>query len=318
MVMITSLMKQHNVFISAFYPVLVHLPCKIRTVIICTVCGVLPIPGRIIVTSMCLDCACKTNRSTGLLAYLTSHHYYLWSPLEKTVILPIAILGLTYIDMIVYMFIPLIIYICYTVYILNKHNVDSIDNIVNSNKYAWVDVLLLTGLLVYTGVFEYIKVPGNIKLPTLLIISFIFLCYMVMKYKPAMQRLLYSIPIKSVTIITSLLIIGTYIKQHIQDVEPYVKNVDIWIVCLTSFIISFLLGSSGKFAGLCVLTTMLYGQQWFVLLFMVDFAGYLLSPFHKCLPIAIENFKTPVKTMVQSLIPLCMILLLYGVLCTLV
>ena len=317
MTMITFMIKSNNVFVSAFFPVLNVLSDRMKTIAVCMVCGLLPVPGRIMVTSMCLDCTCKTNKTTGLLAYLTSHHYYMWSPLEKTIILPMAILGLTYTDMLIYMCIPLFVYICYTVYTISKHNVDPVDNIEKTNSFAWIDMVLLAGLLIITSMHKSITIY-HIKTPSLLLCTAVFLCYMIMKYKPSISQMIQQVPFNSVGLITILLIVGTTIKQNIQNIEPYFSDIDIWVVCLISFGVSFMMGSSGKFAGLCVLTSTIYGSQWFVLFFMVDFVGYLLSPFHKCLPIAIANFKTPVKTMLQSLLPLGMMLLLYGVLSTLI
>ena len=62
--------------------------------------GVLPIPGRVALSAPLLDAIAppdKKKRSNfGIIDYLSTHHYYWWSPLEKTIILPMAALGITY------------------------------------------------------------------------------------------------------------------------------------------------------------------------------------------------------------------------------
>ena len=68
--------------------------------------GVLPIPGRVALSAPLLDAIAppdKKKRSAfGIIDYLSTHHYYWWSPLEKTIILPMAALGITYGQMLSY------------------------------------------------------------------------------------------------------------------------------------------------------------------------------------------------------------------------
>ena len=66
--------------------------------------GILPIPGRVALSAPLLDAIAppdKKKRSAfGIIDYLSTHHYYWWSPLEKTIALPMAALGITYGQMI--------------------------------------------------------------------------------------------------------------------------------------------------------------------------------------------------------------------------
>ena len=317
MIMITSIMKQHSVFVSALHPIIITLPDRFKTILLCTICGVLPIPGRIMATNMCLDCSCKSNNRIGILSYLVSHHYYMWSPLEKTVIIPMAVLGLTYGELIKYMCIPLLIYICYTILTINKNNIQPMDSSYELNPTAVVDMFILFGLFMTVALVPELPLH-TLKLTTLIPTSAVFLLYLVTKYKPSLTHLVSVIDIKTISILSMLILLGVMFKRVVPDLESYIKSMDITLVCIITFMVSFILGSSGKFAGLCVLTTTMFGLDYFVLFFMIDFSGYLLSPFHKCLPIAVVNFKTPVKTMIYTLIPLIMMLLLYGVLSTLI
>ena len=86
---------------------------KLRICMLHFISGVLPMPGRICVVNSIFDVAIKRNTKSNpklsFLHYLSTHHYYLWSPLEKTIIIPITVLGLSYFNMITLM-LPLLIY----------------------------------------------------------------------------------------------------------------------------------------------------------------------------------------------------------------
>ena len=74
---------------------------KFVVVILSAIGGVLPIEGRVTVSAGLLDTVAPKQghgrEKMGIVDYLATHHYYMWSPLEKTVILPIAAFGLTYV-----------------------------------------------------------------------------------------------------------------------------------------------------------------------------------------------------------------------------
>ena len=80
--------------------------------------GILPIPGRVALSAPLLDAIAppdKKKRSAfGVIDYLSTHHYYWWSPLEKTVVLPMAVLGVSYSAWLGMVAVPLIITVGYT------------------------------------------------------------------------------------------------------------------------------------------------------------------------------------------------------------
>jgi hypothetical protein len=84
------------------------------------------------------------------------------------------------------------------------------------------------------------------------------------------------------------------------------------LVSLMSFIGSFLLGSSSRFAAITVLLVSIYGIAYLPWFFAVDFCGYILSPMHKCLAIGKGYFKTPLKYYLTVLITWCSIVVLTG------
>ena len=66
--------------------------------------GVLPISGRVAVSAGALDTIApedqKKRKNYGIIDYLSTHHFYFWSPLEATVILPMAALSISYWELI--------------------------------------------------------------------------------------------------------------------------------------------------------------------------------------------------------------------------
>jgi len=102
-IMIMSAYVQRNGLI---YPLLnkltVFVPSK-RLFVVATsaIAGILPIAGRVSISAGILDTiAPKDDRRKhyGILDYLSTHHYYLWSPFEKSVIIPMAVLSLSYVE----------------------------------------------------------------------------------------------------------------------------------------------------------------------------------------------------------------------------
>ena len=61
------------------------------------------------------------------------------------------------------------------------------------------------------------------------------------------------------------------------------------------------MGSSGKFIAIAVIMSQVFGVQYFLWFFALDFAGYLLSPMHKCVMIGNRYFGTPIKTYYKAL-----------------
>ena len=81
------------------YPLLnkltVFVPSKrLFVVVTSAVAGVLPIAGRVSISAGILDTIApkdERRKHYGILDYLSTHHYYLWSPFEKSVITPLVV-----------------------------------------------------------------------------------------------------------------------------------------------------------------------------------------------------------------------------------
>jgi hypothetical protein len=84
-------------------------------------------------------------------------------------------------------------------------------------------------------------------------------------------------------------------------------------MCL-GFLSSVALGSSGKFIGITVLLTQLFGIEYFTMFFAVEYAGYLISPIHKCVAIGKMYFGTPINEYIKVLGVWAVLIILIGML----
>ena len=97
-----GLAKEYSLFAPAFaYVKNTFRSNRFVVAMLSAIGGILPIEGRVTISAGLLDTVAPKNghgrEKLGIVDYLATHHYYLWSPLEKTVILPIAAFGLSYV-----------------------------------------------------------------------------------------------------------------------------------------------------------------------------------------------------------------------------
>lgn len=207
--------------------------------IISCVAGVLPVTGRAAISAGVLNTiAPKNNRQVyGIIDYLSTHHYYFWSPLEKTVILPMAVLGISY-----------------------------------GTFLGLIAPLLVTALAVTLFYIFYVVKEEQVEI----------------EIPEKAEEDVEWINWKALIAVAIVIIIGNYLKSF----EWVLGNTELVAGLFMSFIFAFILGSSGKFAGFVSLLTSIYGIKWLPLFFAVDYAGYMLSPAHKCLHISRGYFGT--------------------------
>ena len=120
--------------------------------------------------------------------------------------------------------------------------------------------------------------------------------------------------------------LGNYMKTHGSDFEAILKTsgldphtlLGMAAISAIGFTASFLMGSSGKFAAIAVLMSQLFGVEYFLWFFAIDFAAYLLSPTHKCVMVGHKYFNTPLKTYYVALGAWSLLLLTTGAITTFV
>jgi hypothetical protein len=286
---ISFIAKKTQVFLP-FYSWIARTVKSKRAVValISAVSGVLPISGRVAVSAGALDTIAPTDvkkrKNFGIIDYLSTHHFYFWSPLEATVIVPMAVLGLSYWELMSKLW-PLlatsIIIILFYIFKILKE--DDIEIVIPDKKNRKKEK-------------EEWQKQADIKADRRQLVDY-----------------------AKTLIFTSLVIIlGNIVKANFDTIEAWVKSANesnlIVLVAVVGFLASFALGSSGKFAGFVGLSTSVFGPATLPLFFAVDYAGYMLSPTHKCLVVGKSYFKTPLKDYYKAIFTLVGPLVLVGTL----
>ena len=275
-VMITSgIIKEKGYFSNLFNYIVNKVKSKKGVVaLISLFSGILPIPGRVVVSAGVLDIvapkAGKSRSKFGIIDYLATHHYYIWSPLEKTIILPIATLSLTYLEVLKYtapLLLVTLLYISYYImFVLKEGDVEIQRNNILKEKNNSIDIR------------KYIN--WNLLLTVFVII-----------------------------VLSN--IISTYYDYFLGYISYYPN---LYISMCLGFLASVALGSSGKFIGITVLLTQLFGIEYFTMFFAVEYAGYLISPIHKCVAIGKMYFGTPIIEYIKVLSVWAVLIILVGML----
>lgn len=255
-----------------FLPVYRWISTKVKSkralvAIISTISGILPISGRVAVSAGVLDTLAPQNekrKKFGTIDYLSTHHYYFWSPLEATVLVPMAALGITYFEFLSKIY-PLlgvaIIVILYYIFSVLKEEDIELDFSKKDQVSTWKEDRKQVASYAKTLVFVAIVIAlGNIAKAN-----------------------------------------SDYIKSILEGSHT---NGFLILVAVLGFLASFALGSSSKFAGFTALSTSVFGLEYLPLFFAVDYAGYMLSPVHKCLAIGKSYFGTDLKEYYKAIFAL--------------
>jgi len=313
---IAGIAKDYNLFSPLFnYIKNTFKSNKFVVVILSAIGGILPIEGRVVVSAALLDNVAPKNlesrKKYGIIDYISTHHYYMWSPLEKTVIIPIAAFGLTYLSWLSIMW-PLIVVSLVFIFFYIYNQMKDIDIHIDNTDFKISAVIRNIFPLILT-IALYIKTDNYI-----LCFGLLALYYVILTQSFNKQKLLSYINWEVIIIVAIVIILGSIIKSYDKELLSYIKNlgiepegfINIAIFTLLGFVFSFLLGSSSKFIAFAVLTTSLFGMKYFLWFFVVDYIGYLLSPTHKCFAIGNRYFNTPISEYVKVVSLWCLCLLL--------
>jgi hypothetical protein len=307
--MITAgLAKEYALFAPAFaYVRNTFRSNKFVVVLLSAIGGILPIEGRVTVSAGLLDTVAPKDgpgrEKLGIVDYLSTHHYYLWSPLEKTVILPIAAFGLTYgawLGLIAPLLIATVAFI--TWYIWSQVHDDEI--VIAPGNFKLSSVLRnVIPMFVAVGLYIYNKdwMIGCF--------GFLTLYYIIISQQWNIKKLLGYVRWDVLVWVGAVIMLGNYMKSYDSSWQTMLKSsmldphtfVGMVIISLIGLVASFLMGSSGKFIAIAVLMAQIFGVEYFLWFFAIDFAGYLLSPTHKCVMIGNRYFGTPVATYYKAL-----------------
>ena len=273
---IISIYKNYNILGSVN-------PTPFKGKLIILLSGLLPVPGRIVLCKSLIDVMSGvSDKRTNLTAYISTHHYYFWSPLEKSVVILLGGLSITYVQFINHLLIPIIMYLGFMLYYICTLKLKIVSKHTENKVSGGFDILLLLLCLIISCFADVIIVSLSC-----------YLMYLLIKYKPG-WKFLKDVDVSTLVYVSIILIISCVVKHNIVYIHEYLNKVqgDLYLAMLLSFIFSFMLGSSSKFSGLCLLMTIIYGLDYMCIFYVIDFSGYMLSPTHKCTLVAQSGCKS--------------------------
>jgi len=298
-----GLIKDNMLFNSLFYYIKQTVKSnKALVVILSAIGGILPISGRVTVSAGMLDTIAPKKgengrENYGIIDYLSTHHYYMWSPLEKTVLIPMAAFSLTWLGLLNILW-PLlavsILLIFGYIYFYIKDSDVVVTPILEFNFK--LSEIIRNVVPMIAAILAVINDLNPIWSFGLLVFYYCFLTK-TWDYKKLVSYINWEV----IIIVGLIIIFGNYVKTYDSFITDYIKQSVFDITTLSGLILvsfiaftsAFILGSSSKFAALAVILTQLFGIEYFLWFFALEFAGYLLSPAHKCVAIGKTYFNTP-------------------------
>ena len=287
---------------------------KLVIAIISFIAGILPLEGRATISAGILDTATKganteSRKKLGIIDYLTTHHFYMWSPIEKPVILPMAAFGMGYAAWLGVIW-PVLLVSMLFIFTYCWLAVKEDDIIMQPKENLGLKKFALNVLPFLAGVFGYMALGGEGPELVFPIFGAMLLYYIGLTRTFSLVKLNSYINWTTVVVVGLIFASSGFMQEHHEQISNYIKNVGVDIhtfkgmamISLLTFIASFLMGSDGKFAALTVLMASAFGKEYLLWFFALDYAGYLLTPMHECVMIGKRYFGTPLTTYYTALI----------------
>ncbi len=283
--------------------------------------GVLPIEGRVIMSAPLLDSIASDKSQSrskfGIVDYLSTHHYYWWSPLEKTVALPMAALGLSYTQYMTHTIVPLIITLAFAGTFIFAYVKETDVEIIDSARIiSWNRLLKGWGPIIATMIF--LLTVNTKENPYLLSVWFPSLtCYYSYicndwKWGKYINWQFLGLAVVVLTLSAVMGELSEPVKEYLKHVSTIKVPGALYIASVVGFLASFAMGSSGKYAGLVSILVKGFGIHYLTWFLCVEYAGYIISPMHRCLLIGQQYFGTPLKKYYSILIWLILALVGWG------
>lgn len=284
--------------------------------------GILPIEGRVVMSAPLLDSIASNKAQSrskfGIVDYLSTHHYYWWSPLEKTVVLPMAALGMSYTTFMSHAIVPLAIVLTFAgVYIFKYVKETDVEIVEETRTFSWQRLAKGWGPIVAT--MWFLVCYGDPDYPYLFSLWFgglaAYYSFICNDWKWGRY-----INCKFTGLAAIVLVLAGAFSELKEPVIEYLKitseqgSVALVAVSVVGFLASFAMGSSGKYAGIATLLAQAFGAGYLTWFLCIEYAGYIISPMHKCLLIGQQYFGTPIKTYYKVLGMLIATLVGYGAL----
>jgi len=133
--------------------------------------------------------------------------------------------------------------------------------------------------------------------------------YMIVTRTFDIKKLLRYVDWTIVAWVAGIIFLSNIVREHTNEITTFLGTTGLDITTTfgfmaisgLSFIGAFALGSSSRFGAITVLLASIYGIEYLPWFFAVDFAGYVLSPMHKCVAIGKMYFGTKLSTYVKIL-----------------
>lgn len=302
--MIAGMVKEHGLFKDIFCYFEQNLNSKKAVVaIVSALTGLLPIKGRVTVSAGMLDTlapakGCCGREKFGPIDYVSTHHYYFWSPLEKTVILPMAAFGLTYAQWLGIIWpllaVTIAFILAYLIWGVKENDIELADcttdiKVSRITRYVFP---YIAGVVAIIAGIDFLWAFGTLTL-----------YYMFCTRTWDLKKLLGYVDWKLIAWVAVIIVAANFAVQNTDNIKDFLGNVGLDIntasgfalLSLLSFAGAFALGSSSRFGAITVLMASIYGIEYLPWFFAVDFVGYLISPMHKCVAIGMLYFGTKLR-----------------------
>ena len=298
--MIAGMIKENNLFSDVFAFLKRSLKSNRAIVaLFSALTGVLPIKGRVTVSAGLLDTLApkdkKKREKFGPIDFMSSHHYYFWSPIEKTVILPMAAFGLSYTAFLGIMWTLIATTFAYIIWYLVYMVKDTDIALAETKKKIKVSRIT-------RYVFPYIMGVSAVIAGVNFLWAFglLTLYYIIVTQTFDWKKLLGYVDWKIIAWVAIIILLANTTRLYTGEIKEFIGSTGIDMnspvgfgaISLLAFGFAWILGSSSRFGAIMVILTSLYGIQYLPWFFAVDFAGYILSPMHKCVAIGKMYFGT--------------------------
>lgn len=302
--MIAGMVKENSLFKDIFCFFEQNLKSKKAVVaVVSALTGILPIKGRVTVSAGMLDTmapdkGCCGREKFGPIDYVSTHHYYFWSPLEKTVILPMAAFSITYAQFMSMMWplllVSLLFIISYLIWGVKESDVELGDcgTEIKVSRITRYVLPYVAGVISIIAGLNFMWVFGTLTL-----------YYMLVTKTFNIKKLLGYVDWKLIGWVALIIVAANFARENTEQIKTFLQTsgLDIntvsgfTLLSLASFAGAFALGSSSRFGALTVIMATIYGLEYLPWFFAVDFVGYLISPMHKCVAIGMLYFGTKLR-----------------------
>lgn len=308
--MVAGLIKEHNLFASAYaYVQKVFKSKRVIVGLMSALTGILPISGRVTISAGMLDTLAPPKGAPGrekfgIIDYLSTHHYYVWSPLEKTIVVPMAALGIGYgavmLHLLPLLVVSLAMVILYIAYAVKEEDIE-----LNTTKEHFKVSTIIRNVMPFIIAIG-VAIAG---IHPAIVFGMLTLYYMILTLTWDWKKLLSYVDFKLIAWVAVVIALANIIQTQTDTIQAYLEGGPFDINTMSGFLAisgvslgsAFLFGSSGRFAAITTILTLVYGVEYFVWFFALDFVGYLISPMHKCMVIGKGYFNTPWSKYVSAL-----------------